>query len=71
MITVICASVLLAGGGRNAEAPVPGVSESAQSATLYHNGPVLTMAGDEPTFAEALVEENGTIVFVGTLSEAG
>jgi hypothetical protein len=29
------------------------------------------MAGDEPTFAEALVEENGTIVFVGTLSEAG
>jgi hypothetical protein len=29
------------------------------------------MAGDEPTFAEALVEENGKIVFVGTLSEAG
>ena len=50
---------------------MPGVSESAQSATLYHNGPVLTMAGDEPSFAEALVEENGTIVFVGTLSEAG
>jgi hypothetical protein len=29
------------------------------------------MAGDEPSFAEALVEESGTIVFVGTLSEAG
>ncbi len=45
-------------------------SESKPSATLYHNGVLLTMAGDEPSLVEALVEENGKIVFVGTLSEA-
>jgi len=45
-------------------------SESTPSATLYHNGTLLTMAGDEPSFAEALIEENGKIVFVGKLAEA-
>ncbi|MEH6592176.1 MAG: amidohydrolase [Halioglobus sp.] len=43
---------------------------AAESSTLYHNGPVLTMTGDEPSFAEALIEENGKIVFVGPLSDA-
>jgi len=45
-------------------------SESAPPATLYHNGTLLTMAGDEPSYVEALVEEGGRIVFVGTLNEA-
>jgi len=46
------------------------VNESTRSATLYHSGKLLTMEGDEPQFAEALIEHNGQIVFVGTLSEA-
>ncbi len=45
-------------------------NESTPSATLYHNGTLLTMAGDEPSYVEALVEENGKIVFVGTLNDA-
>ena len=44
--------------------------EPTPPATLYHNGTLLTMAGDEPSHAEALIEENGKIVFVGTLGEA-
>ena len=40
------------------------------SAQLYHNGDILTMDSKEPTYAEALVEENGKIAFVGSLKEA-
>ena len=32
---------------------------------IYHNGSILTMAGDEPTYAEALVVKDGVILFVG------
>lgn len=49
-----------------AESPAP----AADPYTLYHGGPILTMTGDEPTFAEALLEQNGNIVFVGPLAEA-
>lgn len=38
--------------------------------TLYHNGPILTMAGEEPAFAEAVLERAGEIAFVGALEEA-
>ncbi|MCH2189808.1 MAG: amidohydrolase [Gammaproteobacteria bacterium] len=44
-------------------------SESANS-TLYHNGPIITMAGDDLITEEALVEEDGKIVFVGDLAQA-
>ena len=33
---------------------------------IYHNGSIVTMAGDEPTYAEALVVKDGKILFVGT-----
>lgn len=60
----------LAGCGQDIPTPVPGTTESASSVTLYHNGTVLTMASDKPSIVEALVEDSGKIVFVGTLSEA-
>ena len=63
-------SFFMAGCGQDAPAPAPDPIESATTVTLYHNGTVLTMAGDEPSIAEALVEENGRIVFVGSLSKA-
>ena len=50
------------------------VQQSATSestnATIYHNGHILTMTGDAPYVAEALIEESGQIVFVGTLKDA-
>ena len=39
-------------------------------ATLYSGGEILTMAGPKPVYAEALVEKNGKILFVGPLAGA-
>ncbi len=38
--------------------------------TIYYGGPILTMAGDEPQYAEAVVQREGNIVFVGSKAEA-
>ncbi|MGV8994889.1 MAG: amidohydrolase [Flavobacterium sp.] len=38
--------------------------------TLYHNGKIITMESEENPYAEAVVEENGKIAFVGSLKEA-
>src|SRR5210317_1854926 len=70
VFAVVLVSILLVGCGQEAPPPEPGTAESAPLATLYHNGTLLTMVGDDPSFVEALVEESGEIVFVGTLSEA-
>jgi predicted amidohydrolase YtcJ len=47
------------------------VGSNAQGADLIiHGGPILTMAGDAPTYAEAVVVDDGKIVFVGNDAEA-
>lgn len=38
--------------------------------TLYLNGEILTMEGENPHYAETVVEENGKIVFVGSRKDA-
>ncbi|MGB7921234.1 MAG: amidohydrolase family protein [Desulfobacterales bacterium] len=38
--------------------------------TIYHNGSILTMAGKEPTYVEALAVKDGTIVFTGSKDQA-
>ena len=45
-------------------------SAASASSTVYHNGHILTMAGSAPDFAEAVLEQDGQIVFVGALAEA-
>lgn len=37
---------------------------------IYFNGDILTMEGDQPTYAEAVAIKDGKILFVGTKSEA-
>jgi len=37
---------------------------------IYFGGPILTMEGDAPQYAEALVVKDGRILFVGSLAEA-
>ncbi|WP_053992860.1 amidohydrolase [Mangrovimonas sp. TPBH4] len=39
------------------------------SATIYFNGDIITMEGDEAQYAEVLVEKEGKIVFVGKLAD--
>ena len=34
--------------------------------TIYHNGSILTMAGKEPAYVEALAVKDGKIVFAGS-----
>lgn len=60
LLTTLCSNLLVSGFA---------VAAPAQ-ATLYHNGPILTMAGEAPVFAQALLEQDGRIVFVGSLAEA-
>ena len=38
--------------------------------TLFFGGDILTMNGDKPEYAEAVVEREGKIIFVGTKAEA-
>ncbi len=45
-------------------------SETNAPATLYHNGDILTMEGDRPEYAEAVVVVDGKITFVGAKAEA-
>ena len=43
---------------------------STDSSTVYYNGDILTMEGDQPEYVEALVVANGVIKFAGSLKEA-
>jgi predicted amidohydrolase YtcJ len=45
-------------------------SSSIEQAQLFYNGEILTMESDEPTYAEAIVEKDGRIAFVGSKKEA-
>lgn len=38
--------------------------------TLYHNGDILTMAGDTATYVEAVVQREGQIIFTGSKEDA-
>lgn len=42
----------------------------AAAAQLFYNGDILTMDSNEPVYVEAIVAENGKIVFTGNLKEA-
>ncbi|TYB76058.1 amidohydrolase [Bizionia saleffrena] len=41
-----------------------------EKAQLFFNGDILTMASETPRYAEAIVEHNGKIVFVGSKADA-
>ena len=54
-------------------ASLAGLTASAFSQTadtIYHNGSILTMAGKEPAYVEALVVTDGKISFTGSKQEA-
>jgi predicted amidohydrolase YtcJ len=44
--------------------------ETGDRATMYYGGDIITMEGENPVYAEALVEKGGEIIFVGGLDEA-
>nr|WP_289056550.1 amidohydrolase [uncultured Psychrobacter sp.] len=46
------------------------VQAATSQATIYYNGNIITMEGDQPQLAQALVTQNGKIVYVGSLKHA-
>lgn len=44
--------------------------KSSESYQLFYNGDIITMASDQEEYVEAIVEENGKIVFVGSQKDA-
>lgn len=67
---ILILTTFMAGCNDKNQTAAADIKQSALSTTLYHNGAILTMAGSEPLLAEALVEKQGKIIFVGTLTEA-
>ncbi|MFM7641303.1 MAG: amidohydrolase [Cyanobium sp.] len=61
---LLAATPLTAASIRAAAAQTP------PAATLYSGGDILTMAGPQPTYVEALVERGGRIAYVGPLAGA-
>ena len=47
-----------------------GIEPSEESSQLFFNGEIITMENDSVQYVEAVVEQNGKIVFVGTKAEA-
>jgi hypothetical protein len=56
--------ILLVGTGCQNERP------TTSDYTLYHNGDILTMEGESPQYAEALVVSDGKIAYVGDKASA-
>lgn len=44
--------------------------ETVNAATVYYGGDIITMVGDDPTYAEAIVVKDDIIAFVGSSAEA-
>ena len=66
-VLVLFAAVTIAGCTNESST---GPAASAAAETIYFGGPILTMAGDEPTYAEAVAVRDGRILFVGARQEA-
>ena len=65
----LLAGITVVAAGRAA----PGAAASGDSAAaraMYTGGPIITMEGERPDYAEALVVEDGKIAFVGSRREA-
>lgn len=58
------------GGGSEPAAGVAGQPAAAEGDALYLGGPILTMEGDQPTYVEAVVVDDGKIAFAGPRAEA-
>jgi len=71
LIVSVALLALTACGRETPPAPAGGAATGAAAADLIiHGGLVLTMEGETPTYAEAVVVDDGRIVFVGSDAEA-
>ncbi len=59
--------IYIPGSGENKVVDVP---KQERPPVLYYGGDIITMDGDKPQYAEAVVEKDGKIAFVGSKAEA-
>jgi len=63
---LILSAILISGCKEAEKKPNPVESQ----ATVYYGGDIITMEGDAPQYAEAVVEQDGKIAFIGTKDAA-
>lgn len=65
------ASLALSCDGNSRNGDQQSTKETSQlQQTIYYNGDIITMEGDEANYAEAVVQREGKIIFVGSKEEA-
>jgi predicted amidohydrolase YtcJ len=71
-LLAITALLALTACGQKRTDPPEGASAAATPGVdlIIHGGPILTMAGDTPAYAEAVVIDDGKIMFVGSDADA-
>jgi predicted amidohydrolase YtcJ len=62
-LLVLIASVLFLGCN-------DAIKKTDEDVTLYYNGDIITMETDSPVYVEAIAEQDGKIVFTGSLKDA-
>ena len=68
LFTIIFVIALGVGCSAESEGPSQPPAATEFSEVLFYGGKILTMEGEEPEYAEAVVVDDGMITFVGTLS---
>jgi predicted amidohydrolase YtcJ len=71
MTLSVVMTLVACGGATDDDGSVKAVAEPYRlQQTIYYGGDILTMAGDGPEYAEAVVQREGRIIFVGSRKEA-
>ena len=69
LLLLLSVALILSSCGDNSAKKAEALTDLGKT-TLYHGGSILTMAGDSPTYVEALVEQDGKIIFTGSKADA-
>jgi predicted amidohydrolase YtcJ len=70
LFAIVCVISLGVGCNVDSEGPSQLTTKTEFSEVLFHGGKILTMEGEAPEYAEAVVVDDGIITYVGTLPGA-
>jgi len=70
LLVVAMALITLLSCNNKNQKNVDNSAQTDSTKTIYYGGDIITMEGDKPEYAEAVVRENNKIVFVGKKDEA-
>lgn len=71
LLTIFCVALIILSSCNNQEKDkTVKVKHHKLQQTIYYKGDIITMEGEVPTYAEAVVQREGKIVFIGSEDEA-